>query len=100
MFSDERCGADARVRAIRDPSHMDAQDTTILSVPVSFTGRPPAAYTATLDSRSACASIESEQDRINARMREGYGAAEGETLRARLRRLSDEYYGLRCRHSR
>ena len=98
VFSDERCGSDARLRTIRDPSHMDAQDTTILSVPVSWTVRSQAAEAAPVPDSGACASIEREQQAINARMREGYAAGEGEILRARLRKLSGEFYGLRCRH--
>jgi hypothetical protein len=31
IFSDERCGSDARVRTIRDPSRMDIQDTGSLT---------------------------------------------------------------------
>ena len=31
IFSDERCGSDARIRAIRDPSRMDALGTAIPS---------------------------------------------------------------------
>ena len=101
VFSDERCGSDARVRAIQAPSRMDAQDTRILAEPVLEPVRfnaPETGSGSAADNRAECMSLESQRDAINARMREGYGAGEGEILRERLRGLSDESYRLRCRH--
>ena len=31
VFSDERCGSDARIRTVRNPSRMDAPETAILT---------------------------------------------------------------------
>jgi len=102
MFSDQRCGRGARARDIHAPNRMDAMDTGTLDEPVSATtqfAQPPAFQVrAPEDNTAECTAIEQEKDSINAHMREGYSAAEGEHLRERLRRLDDRYYELRCRH--
>lgn len=99
VFSDESCGSGAQVRTITAPSRMDAQDTSILAEPVlepvRFNGAPEGRPG---DNRTPCLQIEAERDALNARMREGYGAGEGEVLRERLRHLSDLWYEERCRH--
>jgi hypothetical protein len=80
---------------------MDPQDTSILAEPVlepvRFNGAPQGRPG---DNRTQCTQIEAERDAINARMREGYGAGEGEVLRERLRNLSTLWYEERCRHFR
>src|ERR1700730_7651030 len=50
------------------------------------------------DHRAVCDQIEATKKAIDARMREGYSSEEGELLRERLRKLSSEYYELRCHH--
>jgi hypothetical protein len=81
---------------------MDPQDTRILGQRISAPEadqRPDLGYAqAFAITASQCSDIERARDAINARMREGYSGAEGEFLRERLRKLSDEYYGLHCRH--
>ena len=101
VFSDESCGSGAEVRSIKAPSRMDPQDTSILAEPVAEPvrfNRTPAGSPG--DNRTLCMQIETERDAINARMRGGYGAGEGEVLRERLRNLSDLWYEERCRHFR
>jgi hypothetical protein len=102
MFSDQRCGRGARARDIHAPNRMDPTDTSILDEPVSAAAQfaQPPAYQVRVphDDTAECAAIEQEKASINAHMREGYSAAEGERLRERLRRLDDRYYELRCRH--
>lgn len=101
VFSDASCGSDAAVRSIQAPSRMDPQDTSILAQPVAEPARfnrTPAGSPG--GNRTLCMQIETERDAINARMRGGYGAGEGEVLRERLRNLSDLWYEERCRHFR
>lgn len=101
VFSDASCGSGAEVRTIKAPSRMDPQDTSILAEPVfepvRFNGAPADRPG---DNRTLCVQIETERDAINAHMRAGYGAGEGEVLRERLRNLSSLWYEARCRHFR
>ena len=101
VFSDERCGSGAELRTIQAPSRMDPQDTSILTQPVVEPvrfNRTPAGSAG--DNHTLCMQIETERDALNARMRGGYAAGEGEVLRERLRNLSDLWYEERCRHFR
>lgn len=102
IYSDRRCGQDAQRRSIRRPNGMDPQDTRILSVPVPAPSvaadRRGTGAVAPDEARLECSSIESEKDSINARMRSGYGSAEGEWLRGRLRALDARYHDLHCHH--
>jgi len=99
-FSDRRCSPNARERAIEAPSRMDPQDTPTLGDPVTveYSRQFNPGGKGMVDNTSECAATQSEIDAIDARMREGYGSAEGEYLRARRRNLRDRYYDLRCHH--
>jgi hypothetical protein len=100
VFSDQRCGASTRVRSVAVPNRMDPQDTGSLREPMSVPAPAHPQYGAAVNAgnQEECADIEREQGAINAHMREGYGAAEGEFLRDRLRTLSNMYHALHCRH--
>lgn len=99
-FSDRRCAPNARERSIEAPSRMDPQDTRILSGPVivEYSRQFAPGGEGMVDNTSECAAVQAEIDAIDAHMREGYGSAEGEHLRARRRNLRDRYYDLRCHH--
>ncbi len=104
VFSDQRCGPDARTQAISVSNQMSAREAAI-----HYQAAPPGS-TASRARRSAsdadvdteritaqCAALQRDKDRINSRMRASYTNNEGERLRARLRRIDSEYYDLRCR---
>jgi len=101
-FSDRRCAPNARERAIEAPSRMDPVDSGTSADPVAVEYQQPqvSGDEAVVDNASQCAQIQSDIDAIDARMRQGYGSAEGEYLRGRRRDLRDRYYELRCRHRR
>jgi hypothetical protein len=48
------------------------------------------------DNTSQCAAVDQEIENLNARMRQRYGSAEGEWLRAEWHRLHQRRYDLRC----
>jgi hypothetical protein len=101
IYSDQRCGSMSEEHPLRAPNRMDAQDTRILSSPEEVLARSERGYAQEpiVDTGSdECARIEDEKNSIDARMRKGYMAPEGESLRDRLRVLSTRYYDLRCRH--
>jgi hypothetical protein len=105
VFSDRRYGQNAQERAIEAPNRMDALNPSVVELSISEPRHPsvtaPRVVPAAPESpRMQCRAIEEEKERINARMREGYGSAEGEVLRDRLRKLAAEYYDLRCHHFR
>jgi hypothetical protein len=105
IFSDQRCGRSAQVRSVEAPNSMDPQDTSAMepsAAGLDLTSRAnPRNPAVPIDFKSPqCRAIQQEKERIDTRMREGYGAAEGERLRERLRALNDEYYELRCHHVR
>src|SRR5262249_23470306 len=92
VFSDRRCGENARVRAIAAPNRMEAPDPAVLALSMSEPAPAPfappyASAAAPEHSRTRCRMLEEEKERIDARMRQGYGATEGEVLRERLRKL-------------
>jgi hypothetical protein len=103
IYSDQRCGPSAAEHPVQAPNSMDAQDTGILSSPEEVLARSRSerqyAQEAAPDAGlGECSRIEEERNAIDARMRKGYNAPEGEWLRERLRVLSSRYYDLRCRH--
>jgi hypothetical protein len=103
IYSDQRCGSMSEEHPIQAPNRMDAQDTGILSSPEEILARSRSerwhAQEPVVDAGSDdCTRIEDEKNSIDARMRKGYMASEGEFLRDRLRVLSARYYDLRCRH--
>jgi hypothetical protein len=52
--------------------------------------------TATASNEAACEAVDRAIDDLNARMRQRYGAAEGERLRAQWHALKQQRYDLRC----
>lgn len=102
-YSDQRCGSMSEEHPLQAPNRMDAQDTSILASPeevlASTRSEHRHAQELVVDTGSdECTRIEDEKNSIDARMRKGYMAPEGEFLRDRLRVLSARYYDLRCRH--
>jgi hypothetical protein len=103
IFSDQRCGTQARLRSIQAPNSMQIQ-RNYETVDASTNYSPPPndrdrqAMSGVSDRRAVCDQIEVTKKAIDARMREGYSSGEGELLRERLRKLSSEYYELRCHH--
>jgi hypothetical protein len=104
VFSDSRCGTGAEVRTVHAPNRMDAQAIFVDPEPTEAvagsTAPPQRAPAEEPVQKMQCREIQALKDQINARMRAGYGAAEGEHLRDRLRKLDDEYYALHCRTTR
>ena len=102
-YSDQRCGSMSEEHPIQTPNRMDAQDTGILSSPEevlarSRSERRHAREQVIATQNGDCSSIEDEKNSIDARMRKGYTASEGERFRERLRVLSARYYDFRCQH--
>jgi hypothetical protein len=54
------------------------------------------AVSAVPDNAAACAEVDQAIDQLNSRMRQRYGAAEGERLRAEWHRLKQRRYDLGC----
>lgn len=101
IYSDHRCAPGAKERSVPTPNSMNAQDTSNLLPPDEVMRRSQVERAArqegtTNHAQSACEELQQEKDLINARMRQGYGLAEGEQLRRRLREISGEYFELRC----
>jgi hypothetical protein len=97
IYSDQRCGEHAQVRQIEAPSRMDPQDTSILSQHIAYAvpDRQPV-DDAAADLRAQCLELDQAIRAIDARARQGYGAAEGELLKDRRASLRDRVWELRC----
>ena len=97
IYSDQRCGEHAQVRQIEAPSRMDPQDTSILSQHIAYDvpDRQPVDGAAA-DLRAQCVELDQAIRAIDARARQGYGAAEGELLKDRRASLRDRVWQLRC----
>jgi hypothetical protein len=104
VFSDQRCGSDAEVRAIRTPNSMvatpvyydDGGNDRLAEPAPKIESRMP--QTASVRDEGACRQIELAIKQIDARMRDGYSIPEGEALKDRRNTLTSEYYELRCKH--
>lgn len=102
VFSDRPCSEDARLREVSAPNGMRAdriappRPVTDRSLPDQTIPRAGSAEPVT-SKNFICRSIDEQVDRINARMRQPYTAAEGEWYRERLRRLQDERWDAKCR---
>lgn len=110
IVSDRPCGPDAQPRTLvvdqPDPREAMRQRQSMQSpartgagytggtVPVAPTSNSGA--TATTSNEAACANVDRRIDLLNARMRQGYGRAEGERLRAEWHDLKQRRYALRC----
>ena len=103
IYSDQRCGSTTQEHPIRAPNRMQGQDTGILLSPDEVLARSRAerAYAQEpilVSAQADCSRIEDQKNSIDARMRRGYTASEGEWFRDSLRALSAQYYDLGCRH--
>lgn len=102
IFSDQPCGTDAQQRDVQITSRMDAAAVRNVASRRNERSRHVTRHITDTDTDSAddkkkrCAKIDSDKENLNARMRNGYGGAQGERLRDRLRKLNDEYFELRC----
>jgi hypothetical protein len=101
VFSDRPCSEDVRIREVIAPNGMRATDVTRYArvgsrseqvAASAGSAEPPARSKISL-----CKSIDDQIDRINARMRQTYTAAEGEWYREHLRRLDDDRWDAKCR---
>jgi hypothetical protein len=106
VVSDRPCGAGATPRVLEvAPARAPPP-----SVPQRRSSRPGSSATyasstgqsgagsasAVPDNTAACAAVDRAIDNLNARMRQGYGSAEGEWLRQEWHRLKQQRYDLRC----
>ena len=110
VVSDRPCAPDAQSRTLvidrPDPREVSRQRQLTQS-----TGRSGSSYstspsggastlrsssTATASNELACEAVDRAIDDLNARMRQRYGAAEGERLRAQWHALKQQRYELRC----
>ena len=107
VVSDRPCAPDAEARTlvIDQPHPQDVaharQQASSASQP-SRAGSAAAGGGATVgvaaesSNEAACAAVDRAIDDLNARMRQRYGAAEGERLRAQWHDLKQQRYELRC----
>lgn len=111
VVSDRPCGSGAQARtlvvdqpdprevALQRQRQLQAQQQAARSrtVPRYSSGSAPSiAAPAERSNAAACAAIDRAIDDLNARMRHGYGAAEGERLRAQWHALKRQRYDLGC----
>jgi len=109
VVSDRPCGAGATARVI-EVAPAPAATTPPPSVPQRRSSQPGSSSTyasstgpseagstnASPDNTLACESVDRAIENLNARMRQRYGSAEGERLRAQWRDLKQQRYDLRC----
>jgi hypothetical protein len=103
VFSDQPCGAGAARREVTTPNNMSAREAKIgyRSSKSASTKRKSATEPASNAKRQArCDALLNEKSSLNSRLRAGYTNNQGETLRARLRKVDTQYYDLRCRFLR
>ena len=114
VVSDKPCGGDARARTLvidqPDPREVARQRQMTQSAGRSgsrYYASPPggsstsssmarAGSTATASNEAACEAVDRAIENVNARMRQRYGAAEGERLRAQWHAIKQQRYDLKC----
>ena len=106
VVSDRPCAPDAQARTlvIDQPHPQDVARTRQQTVSASQPSRAGSAaagggataVSAESSNAAACEAIDRAIDNLNARMRQRYGAAEGERLRAQWHDLKQQRYDLRC----
>jgi len=111
VIADRPCGSGAQPRTLvvdqPDPREVALQRQRQLQseqqaarsrAAQSYSSRsaPPTAAPAERSNAAACAAVDRAIDDLNARMRQRYGAAEGEYLRKRWHELKDQRYRLGC----
>lgn len=106
-YSAQPCGPGAQRHVIRPINTYAAPPEAQVEAALtdSSTEEPPEFPTASGEGLSPelserrpglCADIQAQIEQIYARMRQGYGAAEGDALRAELHRLNDEAFEQHC----
>jgi hypothetical protein len=110
VVSDKPCGEDAQARTLvidqPDPREAARQRQTTQSAgrsgssyytsPSAGSSTSRSGSTATASNEVACEAVDRAIDNLNARMRQRYGAAEGERLRAQWHALKQQRYDLKC----
>jgi hypothetical protein len=110
VVSDRPCAPDAQTRALvidqPDPREVALQrqmtqsagrsGSTYYTSPSGGSSTSRSGSAATASNEAACEAVDRAIDDLNARMRQRYGAAEGERLRARWHDLKQQRYELKC----
>ena len=110
VVSDRPCapGAQARTLVIDQPDprevarqrHMTQSagrsGSTYYTSPAGGSSTARSGSAATASNEAACEAVDRAIDQLNARMRQRYGAAEGERLRAQWHDLKQQRYDLKC----
>ena len=110
VVSDRPCAPDAQTRTLvvdrPDPREVARQrqmtqsaghsGSAYHSAPSTATSPLRSGSTAAPSNEAACESVDRAIDNLNARMRQRYGAAEGERLRAQWHALKQQRYDLKC----
>lgn len=110
VVSDRPCAPDAQTRTLvidqPDPREVARQrqmtqstgrsGSTYYSSPSAGSSTSRSGSTATGSNEAACDAVDRAIENLNARMRQRYGAAEGERLRAQWHDLKQQRYDLKC----
>lgn len=110
VVSDKPCGGDAQARTLvidqPDPREVVRQRQMTQSVgrsgssyytsPSAGSSTSRSGSTAAASNEAACEAVDRAIDNRNARMRQRYGAAEGERLRAQWHDLKQQRHDLKC----
>lgn len=110
VVSDKPCGNDAQARTLvidqPDPREAARQrqltqsagrsGSTYYTSPSGGASTSRSGTTATASNELACEAVDRAIENLNARMRQRYGAAEGERLRAQWHDLKRQRYELKC----
>jgi hypothetical protein len=102
VVSDRPCGSGATERVLEvAPAQAPPPPVPQYRPTRPTTGPTPArnaagSASAVADNTAACAAVDRAIDNLNSQMRQGYGSAEGEYLRAEWHRLKQRRYDLGC----
>ena len=110
VVSDKPCGDGAQLRTLvidqPDPGEAARQrqmtqsagrsGSSYYTSPSGGSSTMRSGSTATTSNEAACEAVDRAIDNLNARMRQRYGAAEGERLRAQWHALKQQRYDLKC----
>lgn len=106
VVSDRPCGAGATARVIEVapeatpppsvPQRRPSQSASPSNYASSTAQGEAGAVSASPDNTYACEAVDRAIDNLNSRMRQRYGPAEGERLRAQWHALKRQRYDLRC----
>jgi hypothetical protein len=110
VVSDRPCAPDAQARTLvidqPDPREVARQrqmtqsaqrsGSTFYANPSGRSSTSRSGSSSTASNEAACEAVDRAIDNLNARMRQRYGAAEGERLRAQWHDLKQRRYELEC----